>query len=166
MRHVLLVTVLLSATPSHAAPPPNSTGRYHDWFRSLEVPDAPGSPCCTLADCRMVDARWDDQTQRYFAKVMREKFSNGLERPILSQEDADAYQAAKNAWMLRWAARYGDVPEVWIEIPNNKINRVQNPTGHAVLCWSVFNTEFNGIYCFVPFQAAFHDLADRTRRYG
>jgi hypothetical protein len=42
---------------------------------------------------------------------------------------------------------------VWIEIPDRKINAVQNPTGHAVLCWSVFNGESNGVYCFVPFTA-------------
>jgi hypothetical protein len=41
--------------------------------------------------------------------------------------------------------------------PEAKVNPVQNPTGHAVLCWSVFNSEFNGVYCFVPFTAAFND---------
>ena len=39
-------------------------------------------PCCTVADCRMVDAIWNDRTQHYEARVMREKFSNSLGRPI------------------------------------------------------------------------------------
>ena len=29
-----------------------------------------------------------------------------------------------------------------------------NPTGRAVLCWSTFYPEFNGVFCFIPFQAA------------
>ena len=37
---------------------------------------------------------------------------------------------------------------------------MQNPTGHAVLCWSVFNSEFNGVYCFVPFTAAFNERSE------
>jgi hypothetical protein len=102
----------------------------------------------------MVEARWIDQTQHFEARVTRENFSRRLQSPILSSEDDEAFQAANDAWIRRWIAKYGDNPDVWIEIPNSKINVVQNPTGHAVLCWSVFNSEFNGVYCFVPFTGA------------
>jgi hypothetical protein len=101
----------------------------------------------------MVEARWIDETQHFEARVTRKTFGRGLQNPILSPEDNDAAQAAQNAWTLRWIAKFGDNPDVWIEIPDRKINAVHNPTGHAVLCWSVFNGESNGVYCFVPFTA-------------
>jgi hypothetical protein len=59
--------------------------------------------------------------------------------------------------MKRWISRHGDSPDVWIEVPEARVNPVQNPIGHAALCWSLFNSEFNGVYCFVPFTAAFND---------
>ncbi len=101
----------------------------------------------------MVDARWNDWTQHYEARVTRERFGTTL-RTRFSQEDNEADEAAKSAWMQRWITKYGDRPDVWIEIPGVKLNTIQNPTGHAVLCWSIFNSESNGVYCFVPFTAA------------
>ena len=65
-------------------------------------------------------------------------------------------------WMKHWTTKFGHNPYVWIEIPEAKINPVQNPTGHAVLCWSVFNSEFNGVYCFVPFTAAINERFEPT----
>lgn len=158
----LIVPTFLMATQiaaARAAPPPDASGVFADWFRSLTVPGVPGAPCCTIADCRMVEATWNDRTRHYEARVMREKFSNALGKPILSQEDEDAFQAAKSAWITRWVGKYGDRPDVWIEIPEATVNPVQNPTGHAVLCWSVSNSQNNGVYCFVPFTAAFNDLS-------
>jgi hypothetical protein len=84
----------------------------------------------------------------------------------VSQEDDEAYSAAESAWVNRWITKYGESLYVWIEIPAAKVNPVQNPTGHAVLCWSIFNSEFNGVFCFIPFQAASNDPVDRTRWYG
>ena len=118
------------------------------------MPGSPDTLCCTVADCRMVEARWNDQTRHFGARVTRESFGSGLQNPIVSPEDNEAFQAAKDAWTRRWIAKFGDDPDVWIEIPDHKINAVQNPTGHAALCWSVFNGESNGVYCFVPFTAA------------
>ena len=83
----------------------------------------------------------------------------------MSQEDNEAYQAARSAWMKHWTTKYGHNPYVWIEIPEAKINPVQNPTGHAVLCWSVFNSEFNGVYCFVPFTAAINERFEPMNMY-
>jgi hypothetical protein len=140
-------------TLAYAAAPPDASGTFSDWFRSLTVPGIPGAPCCTVADCRMVEAMWNDRTRHYGARVVREKFSNSLGRPVLTQEDDEASQAARIAWMNRWTSRFGDSPDVWVEIPETKINTVRNPTGRAVLCWSVFNSDFNGVYCFVPFTA-------------
>ncbi len=165
MRHVGLLGALLVGVPAYAAPPPNASGQYRDWFRSLTVPGVPGAICCTVADCRMVDARWNDRTQHYEARVTRETFSSALQRPV-SQEDNEAYSAARSAWMNRWITKYGDVADLWIEIPEGKVNQVQNPTGHAVLCWSIFNSDFNGVYCFIPFQAASNDFKDSIRWYG
>lgn len=165
MRHVGLLGALVIASSASAVPPPDASGRYRDWFQGLTVPGTPGAPCCTVADCRMVDARWNDQTQHYEARVTPEAFSNALRTPV-SQEDDEAYSTARSAWMNRWAANYGGRSEIWIEIPEAKVNFVQNPTGHAVLCWSLFNDESNGVYCFVPFRAAFNTFVDRIRWHG
>ena len=153
MRRIWYSAMFFISMSVYAAPPSNSDGRFGDWFRSLRMPGSPGTMCCTIADCRMVEARWIDETQHFEARVTRETFGRGLQNPILSPEDNDAAQAAQNAWTLRWIAKFGDNPDVWIERPDRKINAVQNPTGHAVLCWSVFNGESNGVYCFVPFTA-------------
>jgi hypothetical protein len=153
---MLLMATRAAAT--QAAPPPDASGKFADWFRSLTIPGNPGAPCCTVADCRMVEATWNDRTRHYEARVMRENFSSGLGRQILSAEDDDAFQAAKIAWTERWVRTYGDRHDVWIEIPDATVNPVQNPTGHAVLCWSLSNSQNNGVYCFMPFIAAFNDL--------
>ena len=157
MRAIWSIIALYAGSSAYAAPPPDANGVFADWFKSLTVPGIPGAPCCTMADCRMVDAKWDDRTRHYQARVIREKFSNSLSRPISSQEDEEASQSARSAWMRRWVSRYGDSPDAWIEVPESKVNPVQNPTGHAVLCWSLFNSEFNGVYCFVPFTAALNE---------
>jgi len=153
MRHIGLLGVLLMCISAYAAPPPDASGRYRDWFRSLTVPGIPGAICCTVADCRMVDSRWNDRTQHYEARVTPETFSNALRRPV-SQEDREAYSAATSTWMNQWTTKYGDSSEIWIEVPEAKVSPVQNPTGHAVLCWSLFNDEFSGVYCFIPYQGA------------
>ena len=154
---IWLVIALLIGVPAYAAPPRDATGQFRDWFRGLTVPGVPGASCCTVADCRMVDAGWNDRTQHHEARADREIFSDALGRPTLSLEDNEAYQTARRAWMKHWITRYGHNPYVWIAVPEAKINPVQNPTGHAVLCWSVFNRKFNGVYCFVPFTAAINE---------
>ena len=59
--HRLFFAVLLAATPALATPPPvgsedyQVTAPYNDWFRLLR--NAEGTLCCTLSDCRPVDAR-------------------------------------------------------------------------------------------------------------
>jgi hypothetical protein len=157
MRAIWSTIVLCVGTSAYAAPPPDASGVFSDWFRSLTVPGIPGATCCTVADCRMVEAIWNDRARHFEARVTREKFSNSLGRPIATEEDEEAHQAAKGAWMKRWISLFGDSPEVWIEIPEAKVNPVQNPTGRAVLCWSLFNSDSNGVYCFVPFISAFND---------
>jgi hypothetical protein len=84
----------------------------------------------------------------------------------MSQEDNEADSAARSAWMSRWITTYGDIGNVWIEIPEAKVNPVENPTGHAVLCWSIYNSQFNGVYCFIPFLGAYNNSIDRNRWYG
>jgi hypothetical protein len=154
MRSIPLLGLFLVAVSAHAAPPPDANGQFRDWFRSLRVPGLPDAPCCTLADCRMVEARWNDGTQHYEAMVAREAFVSVPGKPISSQQEDAAVQLSKNSWQARWSSRYGDSPAVWIEVPEAKINPVRNPIGHAVLCWSLFNAEFNGVFCFIPYEAA------------
>jgi hypothetical protein len=153
MRRIWYSGIFLISTSLYAAPPPDSDGKFRDWFRSLRLPGSPDTMCCTIADCRTVEARWNDLTQHFEARVTRERFGRGLQNPNLTPEDDEAFQAAKNTWIGRWIARFGDKPDVWIEIPDRKTNAVQNPTGHPVLCWSVFNDESNGVYCFVPYTS-------------
>jgi hypothetical protein len=113
----------------------------------------------------MVDHRWNDQIQRYEARVTPQAFSPAPGKPAISQADNEAVQIARTAWMQRWAARYGDSQEVWIDIPISRVNPIENPTGHAVLCWSIFNSAFNGVYCFVPFSAAENLYVERANDY-
>jgi hypothetical protein len=40
------------SSPALAAPPPDSDGRYHEWFQSLKQPGS-GTSCCSIADCRV-----------------------------------------------------------------------------------------------------------------
>ena len=131
MRFIWLLGLLHFAMSAHAAPPPDASGRYHDWFRSLTVPGL-STACCTVADCRMVESRWNGRTQHYEAKVVRDAFSNALRNSPLYEKD----------------------PEAWIEIPDARIDQANNPTGRAVLCWSTFYPDFNGVFCFIPFQGA------------
>jgi hypothetical protein len=166
MRFVWLFGALLITAQSYAAPPPDASGQYHDWFQSLTVPDNARLKCCTAADCRMVESRWNTETQRFEALVKREVFSNALRSSVLYANDNEAFAAAKRVWIRIWINRFGDTPETWIEVPESRVNHIQNPTGRAVLCWSTFFPNFNGVFCFVPFTAAFNDYVDRTRMHG
>lgn len=155
MRIVSLVGALLIGMHAYAAPPPDASGKYSRWFQSLTVPGNPNLGCCTSADCRMVDSRWNAETQRHEARVIREVFSNALRNSVLYVDDPEAFQVAKRIWISKWIDRFGDIPEVWIEIPEARINHTSNPTGRAVLCWSITaHHHFNGVFCFVPFMAA------------
>ena len=123
---------------ARAVPPPGASGQYHDWFRSLTVPGSPHAACCSVADCRMVESRWNSQTQHYEARVARDVFSNALEKSPLYEKDLVAFRAARQIWLSKWLASFGDVPEAWIKIPEARINRTNNPTGRAILCGQPF----------------------------
>jgi hypothetical protein len=153
MRRAWFAALLLASTPAHGAPPPDVDGRFSGWFRGLAMPGT-RTPCCDIADCRMVEARRNSKTRHYEAKVVREVFSNALRGSQLYSSDNDAYRAALSVWLKNWMSSYGDVPEVWIEIADARVNHVDNPTGRAVLCWTAFWGESNGVFCFVPFSAS------------
>jgi hypothetical protein len=152
MRFICILAVLQITASARAAPPPDASGQYHDWFRGLTVPGSPTTSCCTVADCRMVDSRWNSRTQHYEARVVRDVFSNALRNSSLYQDDETAFQNARRIWISKWISAHGDVPEAWIEIPEARINPTYNPTGRAVLCWSTFYPDFNGVFCFIPFH--------------
>ena len=61
---------------------------------------------------------------------------------------------------------FGDAAVAWIEIPDERVNHVDNPTGHSVLCFSTFHSAYNGVFCFVPFDAAANDLTGRPTTFG
>ena len=102
----------------------------------------------------MVNSRWNEWTQRYEAKIVRDVFSNALRSSPLYEKDAAAFRKAQGIWISKWIISFGDVPEAWIEIPEARINPTYNPTGHAVLCWSTFYPDFNGVFCFIPYQGS------------
>jgi len=55
-----VVPALLMATQvaaAQAAPPPDASGQFREWFRSLTVPGSSGISCCSVADCRMVESQ-------------------------------------------------------------------------------------------------------------
>jgi hypothetical protein len=99
----------------------------------------------------MVESRWNDQTAHFEAKVIRDVFGNA---PPRTSGDSAAREKARYVWMWNWIAKFGDKPEIWIEIPEAKVNHASNPTGHAVLCWSAFPSNFNGVFCFIPYQGS------------
>ena len=101
----------------------------------------------------MVDSRCNDRTQHFEARVIREVFSNALQNSLLYEKDLPTFQIARQIWISKWTMRFGDVPDAWIEIPDARINPTHNPTGRAVLCWSTFYPDFNGVFCFIPYQA-------------
>jgi hypothetical protein len=92
--------------------------------------------------------------QHYEAKVVRDVFSNALQNSPLYEKDLAAFQVAKRIWVSKWITSYGDVPEAWIEIPEVRINQINNPTGRSVLFWSTFYPDFNGVFCFIPYHGA------------
>ena len=94
MRHIWYSAMLFIGMSGHAAPPPDLDGRFRDWFRSLRMPGSPDTICCTVADCRMVEARWNDQTQHFEARVTRELFSSRLQNPTFAPR--------KTTSNLRW----------------------------------------------------------------
>jgi hypothetical protein len=166
MRFAWLFGAVQIAVQAHAAPPPDANGQYRGWFQSLTVPGNSNLKCCTEADCRMVDSRWNTVTQRHEALVIREVFSNALGNSVLYVNDREAFERAKSVWVRNWIDRFGDTTEAWIEIPEARINHAPNPTGRAVLCWSTFFATFNGVFCFIPFNAALNDHVDDIRMLG
>jgi hypothetical protein len=55
-----------------------------------------------VADCRMVESRWNDQTRHREAKVIREVFSNALRNSPRYEKDTSAYHVAKGIWIGNW----------------------------------------------------------------
>jgi hypothetical protein len=108
----------------------------------------------------MVESRWNGQTRHHEAKVVREVFTNALRKSPLLSTDLGESVIAK--WTYNWTQRFGDVGEAWIEIPDERIVRANNPTGHAVLCWSSSYPDLNGVFCFIPFHAALGDVSRRV----
>jgi hypothetical protein len=90
------------------------------WYRTLMMPDAPAVSCCGEADAYWADS-FEVQDGKYVAIITDD-------RP-----DAPRHRPHRPVGQR-------------IVIPNHKINRQPNPTGHGVL----FIGANGGIYCYVP----------------
>jgi hypothetical protein len=152
MRPFWFALMVVGSISAHGAGPAEADRRFADWLRTLTLPGSAGTLCCDIADCQMVEARWNSGTHHYEARVIRNVFNDPLRpwRTYTKGDDPDEASMRDN-WTKSWIANYGDVSEIWIEIPEDRINHVRNPTGHAVLCWTSFWTKDNGVFCFVPF---------------
>jgi hypothetical protein len=82
------VLALGIAAAVHAAPPDGAdpNGPMADWYRSLHAPDT-GTSCCSLADCRPVEARqtadqWEIRTEGGWQSVPSGR--------VLRRENSDA----------------------------------------------------------------------------
>lgn len=98
IRAIVLIILLLLAWAALAEPPagvdPDSPTAH--WFRSLQLPG--GHSCCSLADCRAVSARWQDDHWQAF--IDQQSFG----------------ERAPNDWR--------DVdPEAMLDRPDNPISR-------------------------------------------
>ena len=54
------MAIALSATPLDAQPPDDFDPSLSPWFDSLKQPGT-GAGCCSIADCRAAEVRWDGQ---------------------------------------------------------------------------------------------------------
>ena len=110
-----VASLCLVIVAARAAPPEKADPALAPWFQSLEVPGTNHSSCCSQSDCRPVDYRVIDDY--YEALLTPEQF-----------------------------ARLGVMQPRWIRVPFDRIlERVDNPTGKAILCWQ----PGTGVLCFV-----------------
>jgi hypothetical protein len=88
-RHVWLLVgaaVLVVGSAALGAPPENADPALAPWFRSLAQPGT-GISCCSIADCRPVDARITSTGYEIFVKdqwltVPPEKVLQGKQNPV------------------------------------------------------------------------------------
>ena len=113
MLFIWFLGLLHIAGSAYAAPPPDASGQFSDWFRSLTVPGIPGAPCCTMADCRMVEARWNDWTRHYEAQVTRERFSTTTWKRMLSEESGEARDSPHSQMAPNICAKRGWAVSIW-----------------------------------------------------
>jgi hypothetical protein len=110
-----LALVVALTAAARSAPPENADPTLAPWFQSLEVPGTNHSSCCSQSDCRPVDYRVINDY--YEALLTPEQF-----------------------------ARAGVMQSRWIRVPYDRIlQRVDNPTGKAILCWQ----PGTGVLCFI-----------------
>lgn len=91
------------------------------WYRNLKMPDAPAISCCGEAD-----SYWADSF---------EVSKDGLYVAIITDDRPDAP-------MHRPHREIGER----IVIPNHKLNKDSNPTGHGIL----FVGATGVVYCYLP----------------
>lgn len=118
-----LLAVAIAIPDAKGAPPDgvDLSSPMSQWYQSLKVPNGNGAGCCSVADCRPVEARMGKSG--YEAFVGKSTFP----------DEADDLS-------------HGAAPNAWLPVPEEAIIRpLANPSGSAVLCW------YNGtIRCFVP----------------
>ena len=149
MKKTLIAMILIAATANaYARPPPDSSNEFHEWFMSLKIPGS-NMMCCSESDCRFVLSRFNQDTNHFEAFIDRDKYYKSI----------SIYDSViVNDWNDTWIKNYGDISSMWISIPNKRVKiEVNNPTGHAILCWTPYLSGSaqepdgdKGVYCFIP----------------
>ena len=89
IRHLWLPAIgaaVVAGSAAFGAPPENADPALAPWFRSLAQPGT-GISCCSLADCRPVDARitpsgYEILVNGQWLAVSPEKILHGKENPV------------------------------------------------------------------------------------
>jgi hypothetical protein len=116
--------VLVASQSGHAAAPAAGSEDYEllmpyaGWISGRVGNN--GGLCCSISDCRVV--KWRIQSGRYQA--------------FIATKDDRGFQ------------KFPDAPNEWIDVPEETINRENNPTPWAIACWSAYRQMDNGYYCF------------------
>lgn len=130
LKFAVASAILLVSTSVDARPPAGPVDPLiAAWFQSLRR-DSDRFPCCNVSDCRTVEAA--SEGLHYRAHIYRDQFvADDLDEP-------------------HWTERFGSSRDAWIDVPDNTITvRTDNPTGHPVLCYSVFT---DTVFCFLPWE--------------
>ena len=88
VRELCIVAVAILLTAAARAAPPDGfdpDGPLAQWYHSLKSPDMGGS-CCSIADCRPVEAR---QVEAHWEVLTETGWESVLPQRVLHQENLD-----------------------------------------------------------------------------
>lgn len=99
-RTIIATAFAAIATCVTAAAPPNTSGRYAEYFKDMKSPA--GSDCCGVADCRFDDEAYQDGDNQWHVdiegkdytipeNIIRKQQDNITGRPILCRAGTTIY---------------------------------------------------------------------------